>query len=616
MKISVKWSFLVALATIAIIVAFMLGYYFADVTLEDSTSFVVKHQSPETSLIDDERKSDHRSVKTLRELFAIHRLSNLLDRTVALYELLNQADQPELIQYWNESEDLEIGFFQQEIQDTIVQRWSVLDPIEVLSVVFESADTTRQNDRLSFVFREWSHTNLDKLVQHALEFDTKIRELVVRSIMHERDDLLNSELREIARLLDSEWLVLKTNDELIEHPELEWKQFIDLFGDDFNHLSPNQRKVLEHLAYQWILQDGSGIFQRMRGSVPVSFSLQETTKNVALRMFEVEPSIAINLVIDRILYKNDASDHQLAEDLIGRWAKADARGAFNLTAEIERSGLRRRLEFSIVRSLVKHDPVKLLNDMDEFPDYLQSYVQEWVYSEISQISPHQARELVNKIAQTPVHRFAATNLVKGWAKVDLTAALHWINTEPSVAHLQEVLTSTTIRSLAESDPSMSMKIALERPLSESGVGLEFEAIDSLSWSDEMDIAISFLPQVREGKTRGESYNSIISRLNFRGENERAFDLFLELSENQSDFLDKPLRTIASDSPRLLYKSLEDIEDLAIRAEAARLLYRYHKHNGQFIDSEIIELRQLIESQPESQLREVYDRLNKIMNKAE
>ena len=436
MKISVKWSFLVALATIAIIVAFMLGYYFADITLEDSTSFVVKHQSPETSLIDDERKSDHKSVKTLRELFAIHRLSNLLDRTVALYELLNQADKPELIQYWNESEDLEIGFFQQEIQDTIVQRWSVLDPIEVLSVVFESADTTRQNDWLSFVFREWSHTNLDKLVQHALEFDTKIKELVVRSIMHERDDLLNSELREIARLLDSEWLVLKTNDELIEHPELEWKQFIDLFGDDFNNLSPNQRKVLEHLAYQWILQDGSGIFQRMRGSVPVSFSLQETTKNVALRMFEVEPSIAINLVIDRILYKNDASDHQLAEDLIGRWAKADARGAFNLTAEIERSGLRRRLEFSIVRSLVKHDPVKLLNDMDEFPDYLRSYVQEWVYSEISQISPRQARELVNKIAQTPVHRFAATNLVKGWAKVDLTAALHWINTEPSVAHLQ------------------------------------------------------------------------------------------------------------------------------------------------------------------------------------
>ena len=161
-----------------------------------------------------------------------------------------------------------------------------------------------------------------------------------------------------------------------------------------------------------------------------------------------------------------------------------------------------------------------------------------------------------------------------------------------------------------------MKIALERPLSESGVGLEFEAIDSLSWSDEMDIAISFLPQVREGKTRGESYNSIISRLNFRGENKRAFDLFLELSKNQSDFLDIPPETIASDSPRLLYKSLEDIEDLAIRAEAARLLYRSHKHNGQFIDSEIIELRQLIESQPESQLREVYDRLNKIMNKAE
>lgn len=129
---------------------------------------------------------------------------------------------------------------------------------------------------------------------------------------------------------------------------------------------------------------------------------------------------------------------------------------------------------------------------------------------------------------------------------------------------------------------------------------------------QIDMAVSLLSQVRAGKTRSWAYDSVINDLLVDEDTTRAMELFFELSEKQTTRLAKPLGTIAWRAPDALFSSLEQMESLPLRAEAARILYKRNKDNGRFTDEELAHLLGLIQSQHSSRLNSARDSIYEVL----
>lgn len=593
----------------SVIAAFVLGRIIAAGSLYDQSL----SNAVELPIESVAARKEANQVNTLLELTEFDRFKNTLDRTSALYDLITRIDTTRLTQYWAQAEELPAGQLQQEIQDVLVQRWAGIDPTGALEVVSATPNNEKKTQQLTLIFREWSRLNPEDLVQHVLKLDQSIKELVVRSVILERDDWSVELLRRFARQLDNEFLVLNHFDQSIGLPTQEWEHFLEEHGENLADLSENQLKVLEHLAYVWLIQTGPSAFRIIRESLPDTFSLYETTRNVALRIQPEQPSLAFDLVVHQIHHESDPFYHRLAADIVEQWAaERNPRVVLSRLLEIEEPGLRRHLENRLVGSWIKNDHISFLREMDELPEHLQSFAQSTFLSTAAEASPEQVKSMLVELENSHLHSALASELVRGWVRKDRRAALDWIKTESSVTSMSKNLMIAAVFSLAEVSLEQAMQTALEHPLTKGERGLEWWVIDRVAWSGDLDGARSLLPQVRHGVTKINSYDSVMDAFIGQGDPQTALDLFIELCEQETEDLGKPLNSLSTNAPNLLYDSLDRIEDNSIRIEAAWILYRTNDNNGRFTDTELAALQELFQSKYSIRKHEIYDRLMESM----
>ena len=247
--------------------------------------------------------------------------------------------------------------FQEELQNRVIQRWAVLNPRTALSMARDELPTQRQNAAIELIYREWSLSNLEDAITCA-------------------EDMTYKQRREIARQFDCEWVAIDalretTDAVVIDKPAQEWRSFVWENRDDLQNLSDAQNRLLEQLAYSWIVREGVTAFEKMRHSLPSDFSLLETTRSVSSELVESNPQLAFDLVLAGKQREKETGYFQLAMDLITRWARTDARRAFDATSEVSGRSFQVRLRTRALWAWAQHNPESLLNNIDELPKSVQ-----------------------------------------------------------------------------------------------------------------------------------------------------------------------------------------------------------------------------------------------------
>ena len=349
-----KWTLLVSISVVAILCAFILGYSVAGIlpsgyTISE-TQTVPSTDSVNVIFVDQNEKL---KIKTLRELSDFNFYGSHFARTLALYDLMTQADSETLQRYWDEANHVESDQLRQQIQDSILQRWTTQEPLAALATVSAVKNNTTRTTWMKIVFQEWSQVDLDGLLQYAEDADLMTKEIVMRSILETREDLSPNELRSLARGFDNEWLAFELVDDLVIRPEIEWKNFLIEHHDQLNNLSDNQFKVLQHIAYSWVQSSGVAVFQKMRDTLPPSFSLYETTAGISHKFMDTNPNLAIDLTIDRFQHEQERTYGRLAVELILEWSRVAPVEAFSHTKSINARGVRQKLQNIVPKHFYK-----------------------------------------------------------------------------------------------------------------------------------------------------------------------------------------------------------------------------------------------------------------------
>lgn len=432
--------------------------------------------------------------RSLRTSSDASHFGSFFDGTKAILKYVTTADIELVHQLWNASKKLQSFQFQEELQHNVIQRWAVLDPYDAMETVREDLPTRRQSVAIELIYREWSLSSLEDAIGYAQDLGVDHQNSAVTGIVFAREDLSPKQLREIARRLDRELVAIELlkatkNDIVIDFPVQEWNVFVTQHLDRFHSLSDDEFRMLEEIGHSWVLQKGVTVFEEMQASLPENTSLLKTVTGVAEKLISTYPQLALDFVLKGVDLEQEIGYHELAIELIARWAKTDPREALVATKGIEAYSMRRQMHRRVFEQWAVPDPNVLLNSLNELPDNLQNLAQEVALKELAKHSPQTVIGMLSDLSVRGHRDQVAKAIVSNWALTDLLSTLEWIASEPLVAHRRGSLKELAFKTLAITDPQLALEIALQQPLKSNGEGWEEEVIDQVILRD-MDTAVT------------------------------------------------------------------------------------------------------------------------------
>ncbi len=613
----ISWLICGVAALFLMVSGFFFGYGLAGF---NKTSTSETNRSTATNKLTDEVV---REVDRLAPSFAEHSLvdlenashfGNFYSRTKALLKHLSQANIQSVQQMWEQSKTLQTPKFQEEVQTRVIQRWAVLDPVAAIRVVKEELPEHKQDISIQHIFGEWALSSLEDAIDFARTLDKAHRENAVSGMVLARDDLSVEVRREFARELDCE-LVATTglknsiSDAVIEVPEQEWKLFVNENYEHIQHLSEEQFGFFTEIGHSWVLQEGVDVFAVMQDSLPDNYSLVSVAKSIADKLLDTHPQLALDFVLNGVYQGEETDYHEVAIELIARWADSDPNKALEATYDIEARSMRRQMQQLVLEKWATPDPYVLLDNLDKLPDTLQSFAHEIALAVLAKYAPE---TVAGKLGELPTRRNrekVAEALVSSWAVIDFSSTLQWIDEELLVAHKKESLKELAFTTYARIDPQQALETALQQPLKTNGDGWERDVIYEVILRD-MDTAVAMMPRARSGETRYDTYDFGVMTSLFDSDFETASVLFIDLCDLESK-APNSIDLFARLAPERLFETLEVIRSVEARTEAARKLLVHYEGKSVFTDAQIALLQEI----ELSKRKELPDRISKRLRAA-
>ena len=593
---------LVAFATLAIIVlaigSFALGYFIqsnANGTQDGSATI----SNPSDSL-DDEAGYDRTQTRDKQVQFSIKDLSDperfdsRIARTAALFESLQNSNANQTLELLSQSKSMQSGAWQAEVQNAIIQRMAMLDPIEALAEAGTFPES-RQQSLIPIVYREWSVSNLDQAVDHALDFGDDLKKRVIESIVLSRTDLPTDQIRTIARTLAHESIAIKllreqSGLEAIKNPQRELKKFLDQNARSFDDLNEPQSEMFTQLVIARLLRDGVEAFVEIEKLLPISHTQKQGLLfSVGMDLGEINPELALQLAVKT----GSVGFGGLAFLTVGNWANSDAVAALSAVSALEGPSARQMLQSRIMEARAAKNPNELLDASGSMPENLKVIGQEKALMAMARSSPQEALSFMGEIADKDVRDRIANSIASSWARIDSVAALRWIENDETLSSKDD-LRQEVVNSLARINPQLAIETALELPPDEFGIGLEASAIRTLIHQD-IDMAIELLPLARDNTTKSQAYDFVMSTLLYsQNDFRQAFDLFIQLVEDVGT-PEKGLFTLAWNRPADVFQSLNELPTEELKKQAARYLLSDHDRSDVLTDEQLDYLRKFEDS---------------------
>lgn len=591
-----KKTLLLGLVGLAVVVgSFTLGYFVASSLERENEQDGLRNSisdleasKPPVAVPSPSGERSHRSVLDLADFESY---SSHYQRTVALYDLLANADKEALLQHFEQATASLRKGFKNEAQFAIIQRLAAVDPIVALEAV-DDIQSEQSKAFLTAIYSEWALADLDKAIDHArsLDFDTK--EIAVKGILMSREDLTPQQRREMARQLGMEWLALEVmereaNTPSIQDPQREWSVLVGSNSETLESQDDAQQRMVAHIARAWVLIDGVGAFDKVVDSLSSQSSLWKLSDQVTRDIADSDPKLAFDLAI----HLRTLGVRGIVDRVLVPWSRNDPWSALDAVNALETKFLRRKLQTEVLQSWANSDPKTLLNGIGALPEQLQSQARKIALISLSRSAPQEAAELIGGIEEQAVLNEIANAIVMSWAKLNISEVLNWIESDTSLEHNRDELRTVALSGLADSDPQEALEIALAQPLSDGGIGAEAEVVHMVAFQD-LDTAVSMLARVRSGETKIEAYRSVISMLaNIAKDSSRAVDLFVQLCNEETIPKDAFVTvSIVLSSPRVLADELNRIDSKDTKRHVASKLLSFHRDADIFTEDQISLLR--------------------------
>ena len=477
---ALKWTLFTVVVLLLALGSFALGFFISvnsngtidqkNVDASSLEGIVASSVSGQT------RAPSNETSLTIADLTDPSKFESRIARTAALFRSLAGSSESTLRQFLEQSKSMHPGSWQSELQDAIIQRLSLLNPIVALTETRKFSEP-RQQSLIPLVFREWAVSNLDQAIAHAQSFEDDQKRSVVKSIVLSRADLPARKLRDIASSLGHEWTAIKMLREhwglvAIKNPKTELREFLNQNARSLDDLNEEQSALFAQILRAWLVQDGIEEFEEIEKALPQNYRLKQgTIFALGSNLAQESPDLALQLAVSA----RSVGLGGLAHYTVLRWAITDPVEALNAVSTLEGPSLRNSLQSRIMESWAARDPYELLHASRNMPVDVQAIGQEKALLAIAQSSPKRAGGLLVDIADMDARDRIASGIVSSWAGLDVDAALEWIENNESVSSKGDLREDTVI-SLVRINPHLAMEVANKLPPGEFGRGLEARAI--------------------------------------------------------------------------------------------------------------------------------------------
>ncbi|MXW07940.1 MAG: hypothetical protein F4X56_03965 [Gammaproteobacteria bacterium] len=593
---------LLPLITVVVVaISFALGYLFASQRKFESSNVATKEVPISTQRATTSSPTEE-NLLSLSEALDPSQFESRFARISRFLEILAEANVQVIATYWEQGKVIDAPKFREEVQQKIVRRWAVLDPPEALNAVLKHSPEEHRLNLIKLVFLEWSLASLDEARVRALSLDQASKEAAVSGMVLAREDLSVSERRQIARELDCEWIAIEvlnsaTTQPVIANPAVEFKNFVESNFANFQKFNSSQSLLFGYLVHAWVVQDGVDVIEIMSEALPSDFSLLATAEFVSSQLLLAQPQLAMEFLVELVNRDSDERFRELAVKLVGEWAEWDVDAALDSTFTVEARAFRRELQRRVLEEFAQSDPPGMLGQIHNLPENLQSLAHEIALIEIAVSSPEKVADSLGDLREREQRDRVAAVVVANWAVKNVNDVLHWISTDPKVAHYRSELIEVALRELARTNPQKAFDTAVTLPLNTEGQGWEGRVIFDLMARD-IDSAVSMLPKVRAGPTRREAYDWVIfDCISWENDSARAIELLIEMCEVEPMGTRYSTLSLASRAPRQVFEALDKISSAYAKAELANWLIRYSDDHGMFSDEELEILERIKRAKP-------------------
>ena len=508
----------------------------------------------------------------LSELDTISGLRSKFERTAALYKLVSSNNPTNIEQLLSRSTDLRWTApkeFRSELQTVLLERLSISNPKVAIEFVLDrEQDNSDRNATLVWLFESWATANLATAVAEAKKLPKPNRKFAFEGILQvhaqEPSDQLNQPTNDfnvdkafVKSLLDA------LDFENLHDPNLVWSAVIDIAEQDLFFVPQ-----LEELAKQWYRSSGFEVIENIRNSLSHYELKVKLIPNLLRFISTSEPDRAFNYIATEL---NLELRWDSAPNVIREWANQDPSTAHSAVNNIEPTALRELLQKIALETWALKNPESVLQNLSNFHLQTRSHAVVSAIESLTSKSPELAASWVLQLEHETDQINAARTLVSNWSQNDLEATRDWIQTESAIADFRDALYQTLAISMVSIDPSGAFELALALPIASGGVGLEADVVSKVA-IDDVELALTLLPKVRNGQTKAFVYEKVGDALVRNGEFEKAANLGTKLDEsNHHNYYQYISYIWVNTDPDKLYEMLPVLPNEEARSKAAYAL---------------------------------------------
>ena len=486
-------------------------------------------QDPDISTnLSDLQNSDLEDVQietVLDTLVSLQQIESKFDRQVSLDRMLESASEQRLVGMFEVSTDINDAYDRTFIQTNVLRKIATENPLLAISQIDAYATTIQRQEYFGSLFYEWSYIDLNEIIDHAKTLYFEDRLIVLTTLIQMRDDLPDNVVREIGKTLglqDQATGMLRERQATILHQNPN-ETFMDFLGDDIDDQC--QVNVLAQLARAWVIRDGVQILPEIDSAILDWQVRRDVLRTVFSYQMSIKPKETFTIATKLL----DSTDKTIFNQMASYWAIRDPVSALSTVSQLSSDELRHELEDTVVNRWARARPMDLLVNLDIVPDRLQKNARSDAILVLSEITPSDIAHLLTRVEEGELE--LARRLVSNWSKHDVQQAFSWVLTNSALSDgLRQELLLDTIVTLSRARPQQALQMAKTLPSDESGIGPEAHIVAKLA-SEDMEVAIALLPDVREGPTKLSAYIAIGNNL-LEHEPKQAFELELELSDTQ------------------------------------------------------------------------------------
>ncbi|MCY3540354.1 MAG: hypothetical protein OXH31_00375 [Gammaproteobacteria bacterium] len=537
-----------------------------DGNLDNATVPTVEAPSSSTSSVDLSKSVSRETTEVTHSptysLTDIAKLHSPLERSTALHIALSEANEDRVLALLDQSKQLD-NLTRVQTQAVILQKLVRVNPTSALTQIAEF-NQPDSSDVLSAMFSEWAQFDLHEAISHAITLDSTGKQAALEGILQERIDLTDQKRREIARRLGNEQyainvITLEKLNKSIAEPEEVWEGIVQHAQKDSDQL-----ELLTQIAQIWVEKQGLEALDHIFSSL----DNKQTKSHISIAVFrelaQTNPRAAFAYGVN----SEHISPYDAEVIVVAEWAQFDPQGALDAVISMPEEKMRKSSFKKIVETLATYNPHAILAEFDSLPNNVVKLATKTAVSVLASSSPLDAAAIVSTMEDEPLKGDCIRSVIHHWIARDMDAVLDWVLKDPDLEFQRTQVTGYVLRTLVEHDPERAMRIALAYPLGEDEVGPEDWIIAKLSRID-IDKAIEYLPRVRDGITKTESYRSVAFNLAEQGLNDKALQLLKQVPDYaKKTYLSRWMSAWVHFDPTDVYESLDQMPSADIASLAA------------------------------------------------